>query len=85
MTQLDDKGRPWAGDFNRQRIMEQRIRRIIDGKNPVDIAGALGTIMANMISDCAKTEADALRGLEQHTVDMREVVKARFAPKPSVN
>lgn len=82
---LDDKGREWAGDLRAQRILTDRIMRIIDGKDVVDIAGALGTIIANMICDFASSEESALRGLEQFHGDMRNVVKARFAKKGAVN
>lgn len=82
---LDDKGRPWTGDFHRQQILRQRINRIIDGKDVVDIMAALGTITANMVADLSESEEVALRGIEAHAGDLREVVRARFAAKKTAH
>lgn len=78
---FDDLGRTWAGDIHRQRILTQRINRVIDGKEFVDIMAALGTIAANLIADLSTDEAMALRGLAAHVGDLETVVKQRFASK----
>lgn len=82
---LDDQGRTWSGDYHRQRIIEQRIVRVIDGKNIVDISAAVGSIMGNMIADFASDRESALRGLDAFAADTREVIEARFAAKATVN
>ncbi|MBP1180023.1 hypothetical protein [Methylobacterium sp. PvR107] len=78
---LDDQGRPWSGDYHRQRILTQRIQRVIDGKEFVDIMAALGTVTANLIADLSTDEAEAMRGLAAHHGDLQSVVKQRFARK----
>jgi hypothetical protein len=83
-VRLDDEGREWAGDFHRQQILTQRIGRLIDGKQVVDIMASLGTVAANFICDIASDEAAALAGLQAHHEDMQRVIRARFT-KNAVN
>jgi hypothetical protein len=80
VADVDHKGRKWAGSKDRQKFLTNRIVR--EGKlsreNPIDVAGAVGTITANAICDYAKNYADAVEGLTAHYGDMMEVLRQRF-------
>lgn len=59
MTDRDDKGREWAGDRHRQMAIAAYLNKFLSNEDPVDVAGAVGTVVANTICDWSLTKEDA--------------------------
>lgn len=83
----DDQGREWAGNKKRQVFLANRLTREakLSREHPVDIAGAVGTIAANLICDCATDLENALEGLKRHYEDMQVTVRERFGTRGKAN
>ena len=68
----------WAGDKRRQDFIVRRIERECKKEDPINMAGATGTVMANVICDYASSYEIAIEGLTAHYGDMKRVVMERF-------
>lgn len=56
----DSAGRKWAGNFEAQAALADRIFEIVEGHHPIDIGGALQTVLGNVLCDVAPS-ADSAR------------------------
>ena len=71
---------PWAGSKDRQKFLVKHILDMceLDEESPIDVAGAVGTIVANTICDISHSREDALDGFKMWCMDMVSVIDSRF-------
>lgn len=75
----ENRTRVWAGNFDDQKALTDKILASVHGSKTLDVMGSLGTITANLICDVAKSEEQALAGLKAHFGDVERTVAERFA------
>lgn len=71
-----------AGDPIIQAMIARKIAEVITGHHPINIAGAIETVLGNMICDYASSYAEADEALTAVHGDIQEFVLAkRFPPE----
>lgn len=70
--------KPWAGDAELQEKIADDIMERHGSQKPVDLMGAVETVLANMVCDMSRNHAMAVDGLAACIGDMRAVIDERF-------
>lgn len=70
--------KPWAGNHDIQQTIADDIMERHGCDKPVDLMGAVQTVLANMVCDMSRSHAMAVEGLDACLGDMRAVIDQRF-------
>ena len=73
------KDHEWAGNPHVQHALVVCFLKMTYAVDPVDVIGALESIMMNMVADASETEDEAREGLRVICADMCEGVGQRYA------